>query len=206
MYMSPAHPGQMTVCRPDELHTYYRNARRGDIDVIMGSLRAHSQYRPLVGNIGTHTGRPNEVLAGNHTLLAIRKLAETYPMDPRWSEVKVFWGDWNEEQCTKIVLADNRTAEVGGMDFAALKDLLDSLPDREGTGFSDTDYSALAASLTAPSLDDLAAEYGDGVTADDLLERLSLKVTPEAQREWSQLRSGYTSDSEAMRYLLGMDA
>jgi hypothetical protein len=194
--------GTMTTMRPDELHTFHRNARRGDIDMIMGSLRAHSQYRPIVGNIGTHTGRPHEILAGNHTLMAIRRLAELYPTDPRWSEVKVFWGDWDEDTCTKIVLADNRSSEVGGMDFAALKDLLDSLPDMEGTGFSETDYGALAASLSPPSLDDLAEQFGDGVTADDLLERVALKVTPEAHRAWLEFRADHESDSDAMSALL----
>jgi hypothetical protein len=192
----------MTTVRPDELRTFHRNARRGDVDVIMGSLRAHSQYRPIVANIGTHTGRPSEVLAGNHTLMAIRRLAEVYPLDPRWGEVKVFWGDWDEDTCTKIVLADNRTAEVGGMDFAALKELLDSLPDREGTGYTETDYGELAASVSTPSLDDLAGQFGDGVTADDLLERVSLKLEPHAHSAWMTHRSGFDDDSAAMRTLL----
>ena len=139
--------GTTTSVAPDVLRTFHKNARRGDVDAIAGSLRAHSQYRPIVANIGTYTGRAFEVLAGNHTLLAIRKLAETYPDDPRWNSVKVHWGDWDETTCTKIVLADNRTSDLGTMDFGQLKELLDSLPDILATGYNDDDYADLAAAL-----------------------------------------------------------
>jgi len=200
----PADPrvGTTSAMRPDELHTFHKNARRGDIDVIMGSLKAHSQYRPIVVNIGTYTGRPNEVLAGNHTLMAIRKLAELHPTDPRWNTVKVHWGDWDEHTCTKIVLADNRTAEVGGTDFAQLKELLSSLPDIAGTGYTDVDFTALSQSLNPPGLDDLAKEYGDGVTKDDLLERVGLKLEPETAAAWKLHRAKFGDDSAAMAALL----
>lgn len=194
--------GTTTSVRPDQLHTFHKNARRGDIPLIAGSLRAHSQYRPVVVNIGTHTGRPNEILAGNHTVMAIRQLAEQYPDDPRWNAVKVHWGDWDEDTCTKIVLADNRTAEVGTMDFAQLKELLDSLPNIADTGYSDIDYQALSQSMTPPSLDDLADQYGDTVTSEDLLERVSLKLDGETNALWLEYRRGYDSDDAAMRALL----
>lgn len=193
----------MTRVRLDELHTYYRNANRGDIDAIAGSLKANSQYRPVVGNIGTYTGRPFEVLAGNHTLLAHRKLAETHPDDPRWDGISVAWGDWDEETCTKIVVADNRTAELGTMDFQGLKELLDSVSTLDGTGYTDLDYQALAQSLTPPSLDDLAAEFGDGVTQDDMLERISLKLDGATNALWLAHRKNFDTDDAAMRILLG---
>ncbi|WP_369354623.1 ParB N-terminal domain-containing protein [Streptomyces sp. cg2] len=51
----------------DELAPYHRNPRTGDLDSITESLSTHGQYRPIVVNRGTLTGRPNEILAGNHT-------------------------------------------------------------------------------------------------------------------------------------------
>ena len=75
--------GQTTEVTPDVLRYFHRNARQGDVGVIMGSLKAHAQYRPIVVNLGTYTGRPNEVLAGNHTLQAIRQLSVTHTEDPR---------------------------------------------------------------------------------------------------------------------------
>ena len=195
-------PGTTSEVTPDQLRYFHRNARMGDVEVIMGSLRAHGQYRPVVVNIGTYTGRPYEVLAGNHTLQAIRKLAETHPEDARWNSVKVHWGDWDDVTCTKIVLADNRTAEVGTMDFGQLKDLLDSLPNFEGTGFSDLDYQALSQAISPPSLDDLADEFGDGVTSDDLLERVSLKLDGQTNALWLAHRKNFETDDAAMRALL----
>lgn len=55
-----------------DLNLYHKNPRMGDVDAIAGSLQAHGQFRPIVVNEGTHTGRPMETLAGNHTLKAIR--------------------------------------------------------------------------------------------------------------------------------------
>lgn len=71
-----------------ELRTFHKNPRKGDVEAIAGSLRVNNQYRPIVVNRGTHTGRPNEVLAGNHTLMAARSLAEN---DEAWNEIDA-WG------------------------------------------------------------------------------------------------------------------
>lgn len=136
-------PGQMTSIPPSDLRTFHANARQGDTDAIAGSLRRLGQFRPIVGNIGTHTGRPMEILAGNHTLKAIRQLSEQYPADDRWSRVDVYWGDWDEDTCTAIVLADNRTAELGSWDNAQLLSLLGSIPDLEGTGYTPLDLESL---------------------------------------------------------------
>lgn len=62
---------------PDELNPYHANARRGDLAAIARSLETNGQYRPIVVNLGRHTGRPLEVLAGNHTLAAARQLGWT---------------------------------------------------------------------------------------------------------------------------------
>lgn len=50
----------MTEFNVDELAGYHRNPRRGDVDAIARSLAVNGQYRPIVVNIGTHTGRPLE--------------------------------------------------------------------------------------------------------------------------------------------------
>ena len=39
------------------LQPYGDNPRRGNVDLIANSLQTHGQYRPIVVNIGTHTGR-----------------------------------------------------------------------------------------------------------------------------------------------------
>lgn len=148
--------GTTTRARLADLHTFARNARRGDIDAIAGSLRANDQFKPVVANIGTHTGRPNEVLAGNHTLMAFRQLAEQNPFDKRWSQILVHWVDVDDDMATRIVLVDNRSFEQGEIDTEVLVDLLGEVG-VEGTGYSDDDFATLEATLNAA-----AADSGDG--------------------------------------------
>lgn len=122
-----------------ELRTYHRNPRRGNTGVIARSLTANGQYRPLVVNEGTHTGRPLEVLAGNHTLMAARDLG--------WETVAVVFVDADDDQCARIVAADNRTADVAEYDDRLLLELLADLPDLDGTGYDPGDIEALERAL-----------------------------------------------------------
>ncbi|AWN04203.1 ParB-like partition protein [Gordonia phage Sour] len=192
-----------TSVSPSDLNTYHRNARRGDVATIAGSLKAHGQYRPIVVNKGTHTGRPNEVLAGNHTLMAIRDLAESYPDDERWASVLVHWLDVDDDRCRRIVLADNRTAEKGSYDHDLLFELVDSLGgDLDGTGYTDADLEMLSDLANGPTgLDDLADEYGDP-TEEDGFAKLKLDLSPIALDAWNDHRKGYSDDSRAMLALL----
>jgi ParB-like nuclease domain len=118
-----------------DLNPYYKNARRGDIDAIAESLKTLGQFKPLVVNLGTLTGRPNEILAGNHTAQAATKIG--------LENVQVAWVDVDEETATKIVVADNRTSDLSSYDNDALADLLGGLQDYTGTGFSHSDYTRL---------------------------------------------------------------
>ena len=165
MAFSPfaAAPGKTTHVPPAQLNRFHRNPRKGDVPAIMASLRRHSQYKPITGNIGTHTGRPHEILAGNHTLMAFRELAEAEPDDPRWRKIAVFWVDVDDDMANRIVVADNRTAELGHMDNEALHSLLSSFnTDIEGLGFTEADIAA----LVAPSRD-LIDQFKDIDTDDD---------------------------------------
>ncbi|SLH43249.1 hypothetical protein [Mycobacteroides abscessus] len=138
--------GTTTRVSPAELSIYHRNARVGDVDAVMGSLKANGQFKPLCVNIGTKTGRPNEVLAGNHTLKAFRNLAEQNPFDDQWSKIAVHWVDVDDEMATRIVLVDNRSFEDGGFDVAELVELLNEVG-TTGTGYSDSDLDDLEAAI-----------------------------------------------------------
>lgn len=135
-----------TAVPPSILRNYHRNPRKGNVDSVVASLKAHGQYRPITANIGTHTGRPNEVLAGNHTLKAFRKLAADQPDDARWNAILVHWVDVDEDQAKRIVLADNRTSEKGTYDNKALADLLaDVSHDLTGLGYTAEDLDAIGS-------------------------------------------------------------
>lgn len=145
---------ELTVTREPvaSLRTYHRNPRQGDVVAIRQSLVVNGQYKPLVANRGTHTGRAREVLAGNHTLKALRDLS--------WPEVAVCWVDVDDDQAARIVAADNRTADLGDYDERLLAELLGDLPSLEGTGY---DEEALARIIR--NLD--AAEPATGLTDPD---------------------------------------
>lgn len=153
-----------------DLATYYRNPRRGDIDVIAGSLESLGQYRPIVVNEGTRTGRPLEVLAGNHCLLAARELG--------WPTIQATMVDVDDDAAARIVLVDNRSSDLAGYDDTALADLLAGLDgDFDGTGYTQDDLDALQDALSDPpeplaDPDDAPEPPADPVTKPGSLWRL----------------------------------
>lgn len=140
-----------TPCRYKitELNNFHKNARRGDVQAIKASIVTNGIYRPIIINKGTYTDRPLEVLAGNHTLQAMRQIAEENPEDKSWQTVDVWQVDVDDDRATRIVLADNRTADLGTYDDRALHELLEGLEDTsdwfDGTGYTDEDYEDLHA-------------------------------------------------------------
>jgi DNA modification methylase len=137
--MTATHPLTTTAFPLNELTTYHRNPRRGNVPAIAASLQTIGQYRPIVVNLGRLTGRPLEVLAGNHTLLAARHLG--------WDTITGATVDVDDETAARIVAADNRTADLGDYDLAQLLELLADLPDLTGTGYTDDDLAKLTADL-----------------------------------------------------------
>lgn len=156
-----------------ELHLYHKNPRIGDVDSIAESLRVNGQYRAIVVNRGTHTGRAMEVLAGNHTLKAARNLG--------WEKITAHILDVDEDIATRIVLADNRTADLGDYDQEQLLELLESIDSPEGTGFEPDDLLELFQEMSSEpeklTDEDLAPEtpkdsvtkFGDVVALGDSL-------------------------------------
>lgn len=126
----------------DELSTYHRNPRRGDVAAIAASLKARGQYRAIVVNLGSLTGRPLEVLAGNHTLLAARRLG--------WSHIDATTVDVDDDGAAQIVLADNRLADLGAYDSADLAAVLSQIVDPVGIGYSPEELAALVVAGGEP--------------------------------------------------------
>lgn len=136
------HVGETVPVHPRHLVPYHRNPRRGDIDAIKGSLLENGQYAPLTVNAGTLTGRRNEVLTGNHTLAAIRALAEAKPFDVQWHQVAVHVVDVDDDEAGRIVLVDNRSFDQGeGTDDALVYELLKDVG-TAGTAYTDEQFDA----------------------------------------------------------------
>lgn len=143
-----------------DLNLFHRNPRRGDVEAIAASLRANGVFKPVVVNKGTHTGRPDEVLAGNHTIMAHRKLAEEEPDDKKWTKVEAWVVDVDDDRANRIVLADNRTADLGTYEESELLALLESVDhDLDGTGYDYDDLNNLLAASSSAA-DDFADYLG----------------------------------------------
>lgn len=117
-----------------DLVPYPGNARRGNIPVIRESIRANGQYRSLVVR---QDGETLTVLTGNQTMQALD--AEG------WSYARCEVIECDDKEARRIVLADNRAADLGSYEDELLRDLLDGLEDLEGTGYTPDDLDDLLA-------------------------------------------------------------
>jgi len=137
-----------------DLRMYYKNPRVGNVNEVAKSLHVNSQFKPVVVNVGTHTGRDNEILAGNHTFKAAGKElqwvedGETYEK-PTWTHIWASFVDVDEDAAKRIVLADNATADKGEYDEKLRAELLLDLPNVSGTGY------------TLDEFEDIKADFGD---------------------------------------------
>lgn len=119
------------------LKPYPNNPRKGNIDLIAKSLKTYGQYKPITIN-----KRTNEILAGNHTYEAAKKLG--------WTTIQATYVDADENTAAKIVLMDNKTSDAGSYDDTKLLGLLDSLSDLDATGYTDKDLRELQELYDAP--------------------------------------------------------
>jgi Arc/MetJ family transcription regulator len=149
-------PKQLAELKVDlkDLQPYHKNPRRGDVDAIVESLQLNGQYRPIVVNLGTLTGRDNEVAAGNHTYHAAKRL--------RWKKIAATFIDVDDDALAKIVLVDNRTSDLGEYYDQELADMLTQLQEESKTGLAGTGWSELDASR-------LLERLGDGDRATSFL-------------------------------------
>jgi hypothetical protein len=123
-----------------QLQPYPGNARIHNLSAIADSLQANGQYRPLICQKAT-----SYVLAGNGTLQAAMELG--------WASVDVIWVDVDDNKARRIVLADNRSADLASYDEAALLDLLRPYEgDLSGTGFDLDSFEDLLAKSGAAIL------------------------------------------------------
>ncbi len=90
------------------------NARKGNVAVIVDSLREFGQHRPIV--VQKETGR---IIAGNHTFFAAQTLG--------WEEIDVIYVDDDDVTATRRAIADNATGDHARWDERILKDLLESV-------------------------------------------------------------------------------
>lgn len=128
---------QAKVVPIDSLKPYPLNPRRGNIKAIQESLRVNGQYRPIVIQQST-----NFILAGNHTWQAAKALG--------WTEIAVSVVECDEKSAKKILLADNRTSDLGLFDDSLVLELLEELDSWEGTGYNTEDFDKMDGLYESP--------------------------------------------------------
>lgn len=177
----------------DWLHPHPENPNRGDVDSIAQSLETFDQYRPIVAN------QNGTILAGHHVYYAAKKLGRETIL------VSIIEAD--ERESRRILLADNRLAELGeGPDLDLLLRALDNLGEEDflGTGFDQVYLDSLAeAAAGPPSLEDLENEAGPP-QEDDYHTRITMILIPEVAARWVEHRTDHINDTAALAKLLGM--
>jgi ParB-like chromosome segregation protein Spo0J len=130
---------QTTETAPiDTIRPHPRNPRQGDTGAIHQSIDANGFYGAVVAQKTT-----GFILAGNHRWAAARQAGAT--------EIPVTWVDVDDDHALRILLADNRTSDLGSYDDNALADLLKELHESTGTlagtGYDGDDLDELLADL-----------------------------------------------------------
>ena len=190
--------GEPTTLPITDINLHHKNARIGDVETIKGSMVANGVYKPIVVNKGTYTGRPNEVLAGNHSLKAMRQLAEENPTDPRWQNIAVWLVDVDDERATRILLADNATADKGTYDQAGLLELLEAVDhDLDGTGYTYEDMETLAKATEGNEL----PEPGDA-DVDEWNQSYAIVVECQTEAEQTELLGRFLEEGLECRAIM----
>lgn len=181
----------------DSLIPHPKNPRRGNIDAIAESLRAHGQYRPIVAS-----ERTNHILAGTHTWRAAKRLG--------WTRIAVSFVDVDDEGEKRILLVDNRASDLASYDEALLAALLRSLPNLDGAGYSTEDLDAIEGLWDAPaglpSTPDIDPDLG-AADAEIIAGKIRMTVERDPFDAWAiQIEQNPLKPEENLRRRLALPA
>lgn len=108
-------PMQSVVLVPlSELHEDPKNARTGNVQSIIDSLKEFGQHRPCV--VQKKTGR---IIAGNHLFKAAKALG--------WEKIGVFYVEDDDKTAIRRGIADNATGDLAIWDIEVLGGLIDEV-------------------------------------------------------------------------------
>ena len=169
----------------DDVTAHPRNARNGDIEAIAESIQTNGCYRPVIAQRSS-----GHILAGNHTYYALLSLGA--------AQIPVVWVECDDVAATRILLADNRTADLGNYDNGLLVDLLDDLAGHDslmGTGYLDSDLRELHKLLEEETpIESQDPDYGWPV--------LHLRVHPSARTAFYGMTDAQDNDADRFVALL----
>lgn len=143
----------------DSLEPYPGNPREGDVEAIRKSLRRFGQKKPIVAR--SLKGSPSQIVAGNHLWLAMK--------EEGMEEIAASISEMSDEDAQAYLIADNRTAELGGyneVDLASILRELRSRGDLEGTGYNDREVEQFLARIER----EMAQDTPELTFSEELLE------------------------------------
>lgn len=153
--MAQVLPHRYALIDVGEISQHPENPRRGDLDAIAASIESNGFFGALV--VHEPTGH---ILIGNHRWEAAKAAG--------LSRLPALLVDCDEDAARRILLADNRTAELARWDDAALLALLNDLAvtpaGLAGSSFDAADLARLAGRWHDPDLDDIPEPPGEPVT------------------------------------------
>lgn len=146
----------------EDLTQFPGNPRRGNVELILDSLRANGQYKPLTVR---RQGETLTILAGNHTYLALLRHEESgrdacrdwelshdrpcqicINVDADDPTALTHLIECDDDTATRINLVDNKAADEGDYDQEAVDALIATLDgDLVGTGYGTSDADLFAA-------------------------------------------------------------
>lgn len=158
-----------------KLRVHPENPRRGDLQTIGESIDANGFYGAIIAQKST-----GNILAGSHRF----HVAFTRG----FAQVPVIWVDVDDDTARKIMLADNRIADLATYDQETLANILDQLAQDDalrGSGYNQDEVEKLLAVYAEP-------EERDGASF-DLVITLS---SEQGQRELFErlMKSSYIAE------------
>jgi len=165
----PPSPADQTyeITPVEALATHPDNPRLGNIKAIRESIRINGFYGVCV--VQRSTGH---ILVGNHRYLAA--------VEEGLTEVPVMWLDVDDDEARRLLIADNRTSDLGAYNDAILIALLtqqNDLGGLDGTAWHKDDVDKFIAALDKDSPD---------VFPEIMVEDLGLEYRcPACAYEWS---------------------
>ncbi len=128
-----------------KLKPYDKNPRKhNDIQIqeMQKSLEMFGQFRQVV------IDEKNTILAGHCIIIALKNLGKTQADFVQYKGL-------TENQKTKLVLADNKIAELGYTDYAEVENLIQDMGDFEIPGFDPITLKEMCSEL-----DETLSKYG----------------------------------------------
>lgn len=190
---------RLNMMRPEMLKAHPKNPNKGDVGAIIESIKANGFYGVIIAQKGT-----NRVLVGEHRWRAAVKL--------KLAEVPVMVVACDDAEALRIMLADNRTAELAHRDPEQLAELLRGIleggDDLTGTGYDADFLDDLTAELAATMgelLDEAGGDGGAGGEGADL-EGAAVPDADKLQAEWGTARGqiwSLTNPATGTRHLAG---